>query len=54
MMQSHARKILYYAAWMGGAGEFGDGLPMVAGFVYERGKIMIGSSDNSDGVVVAE
>ena len=51
MIQSRAHTILY-AVWMGGAGGFGDGLPMVAGFVYERGKIMIGSTDNSSGVVV--
>ena len=31
---------------------FGDGLPMVVGFVYARGKIMIGSTDNNGGVVV--
>ena len=38
---------------------FGDGLPMVAGlvsigFVYERGKRMIGSSDDSGGVVLGD
>ena len=32
---------------MGGAGEFGDGLPMAS---RERGKIMIGSNDKSGGV----
>ena len=34
MMQSHARIIMQciiiYAVWMGGAGGFGDGLPMVS------------------------
>ena len=36
--------------WMGGAG---DGLPMVSRVsLYERDEIMIGSNDNSGGVVV--
>ena len=30
----------------------GMGCQWLAGFVYERGEIMIGSSDNSGGVVV--
>ena len=36
----------------GGAGGLGIGCQWLAGFVHDRGEIMIGSSDNSGGVVV--
>ena len=51
MVQSHARIIYTQYGWerLGGLGMW---LPMVAGFIYERGKIMISSRNNSGGVVV--
>ena len=57
MMQSRVRIMYNIIRGMDGRGwGFGDGLPMVVGLVsrvvYERGKIMISSSDNSGDVVV--
>ena len=52
-------RVWLYVIWMGGAGGggLGMGCQWLAGLVsrvclYDRGEIMIGSSDNSGGVVV--
>ena len=42
-------RVSLYAIWMGGAGM---DCQWLAGFVYDNGEIVIGSSDKSGGVVV--